>query len=311
MPPNPAAHLIGRTIMAFVLIALLWSVLGHVDIIATAPGRGRADGAHQGRTAPRSGVVRAIHVQDGQRVKAGDVLIEIDTTVSAAERDRLKSDHLQATLDVARLKAALLPGGDPAGQFAAPDGASPKQAELQRDILTSQAEEIRAKLANLDHQIAQNTGNRDAVASTIAKLTESIPYLRKRAEARKSLLGQGYGSKLDYLTIEQDLVEHEQELAVQKGRLREAEAAIEAHKEERRQAEGEYRRTVLKELAEAEQKAASPCREQRDAGRAEIPPADVDGAGRRHRAAAGRSHRGRRRHPGAGADVHRARGQHA
>jgi hypothetical protein len=43
-------------------------------------------------------------------------------------------------------------------------------------------DEIRAKLSDLDHQIAQNTGNRDAVASTITKLTESIPYLEKRAE---------------------------------------------------------------------------------------------------------------------------------
>ena len=43
-----------------------------------------------------SGVVRAILVQDGQHVKAGDVLIEIDTTISAAERDRLQSEHMQA-----------------------------------------------------------------------------------------------------------------------------------------------------------------------------------------------------------------------
>ncbi len=54
-----------------------------------------------------SGVVHAIHVQDGQKVKTGDVLIEIDTTISDAERDRLKSEYMQAMLDAARLKAAL------------------------------------------------------------------------------------------------------------------------------------------------------------------------------------------------------------
>ena len=36
-----------------------------------------------------TGVVRSIHVQDGQMVKAGDVLIELDPTVNAAERDHL------------------------------------------------------------------------------------------------------------------------------------------------------------------------------------------------------------------------------
>ena len=39
-----------------------------------------------------TGVVRAIRVQDGQSVKAGDVLIELDPTINAAERDHLHDD---------------------------------------------------------------------------------------------------------------------------------------------------------------------------------------------------------------------------
>jgi hemolysin D len=81
--------------------------------------------------------------------------------------------------------------------------------------------------------------------------------LRNARKARKYLLDKGYGSKLDYLTIEQDLIEHQQELEVQKGRLAEAEGAIAAHKQQRRQAEDEYKHTNLKDLAEAEQKSAS------------------------------------------------------
>jgi hemolysin D len=196
-------------------------------------------------------------VQDGQSVHSGDVLLEIDTTVSAAERDRLSNDYTQATLDTARLKAALELDGDPVKSFVAPEGASDTQVTLQKALLANQVDEIRARMSDLDHQIAQNAGNRDAVASTIAKLTDSLPYLRKRADARKSLLDKGYGSKLDYLTTQQDLVEHQQELEVQKGRLAEAEGAIEAHRQQRRQAEDEYRHTALKDLAEAEQKAAS------------------------------------------------------
>lgn len=256
-PPNPAARVISHAIIAFLLIALLWSIFGSVDIIATAPGKIVPTGRTKTIQPLETGVVHAIHVQDGQAVKAGEVLIEIDTTISAAERDRLKNDHMQALLDVARLKAALILDGDALTVFHPPEDASAAQSELQKKILSNQLDEIHAKLADLDHQIAQNTGNRDAVASTITKLTESIPYLQKRADARKSLLGQGYGSKLEYLTIQQELVEHEQELAVQQGRLKEAEAAIDAHREERKHAEGEYRHTVLKELAEAEQKAAS------------------------------------------------------
>ena len=55
-----------------------------------------------------TGVVRSIRVQDGQAVKTGDVLIELDPTVNAAERDHLRNDLLgRKQLNIARLRAAL------------------------------------------------------------------------------------------------------------------------------------------------------------------------------------------------------------
>jgi hemolysin D len=52
------------------------------------------------------------------------------------------------------------------------------------------------------------------------------------------------------------LVEQQKELTVQKSRLREAEAAVAAIRETRRQAEAEYRHTLSDELAKTEQKAS-------------------------------------------------------
>jgi hemolysin D len=256
-PPRPAGRIIGFCLMLFFAIALLWACIGTVDIIATAPGKVVPTGRTKVIQPLESGIVHAIHIQDGQQVKAGDVLIEIDTTVSASERDRLKNDYMQAMLDTARLKAALDLDGDPVARFVAPEGASEAQITLQKSMLLNQVDEIQAKLGDLDQQIKQNAGNRNAVASTISKLTDSIPYLEQRADARKSLLDKGYGSKLDYLTIEQDLIEHQQELRVQKGRLAEAEGATASHKQQRLQAEDEYKHTTLKDLAEAEQKSSS------------------------------------------------------
>jgi hemolysin D len=256
-PPAPASRLIAGSIIAFLVIALLWATFGKVDIIATAQGKIVPTGRTKVIQPLESGVVHAIHVQDGQKVKAGDVLLEIDTTVSASERDRLKNDYMQAMLDSARLKAALTLDKDPAKSFIAPEGASDTQITLQKNLLSNQVNEIKAKMGSLDQQIAQSKGNMAAVQSTVDKLTESIPYLEKRAKARSLLLEKGYGSKLDYLTTQQDLIEHKQELKVQQGRLAEAKATISQHEQDRLQAEDEYKHTNLKDLAEAEQKATS------------------------------------------------------
>jgi hemolysin D len=69
------------------------------------------------------------------------------------------------------------------------------------------------------------------------------------------LMDKELGSKLTYFEALQLLVEHQEELSVQKSHLREAEAAVAAIGETRGQAVAEYRRTLSDELAKAEQKA--------------------------------------------------------
>lgn len=88
-PPSPASRAIAGTIILFFTIALLWACFGTVDIIAIAQGKIVPTGRTQVIQPLESGVVHSIHVQDGQAVKAGDVLIEIDSTITEAERDRI------------------------------------------------------------------------------------------------------------------------------------------------------------------------------------------------------------------------------
>lgn len=256
-PASPIGRTIAGTLIAFFLIALVWASFGSVNIISTAQGKIVPTGRVKVIQPFETGVVHAIHVQDGQQVKAGDVLIEIDSTISEAERDRLQKEYMTAALDAARLKASLSTADNPADDFVAPDNALPEQVELQKSLLVSQVAEIRAKLAGLDRQIAQNEGNQAAVQSTISKITDALPYLQKRARARQYLANKGISSKLDAYTAQQDLVEHQQELQVQKGRLAEATAGVASLKDQRLQAEAEYRHKNLDDLTQAEQKASS------------------------------------------------------
>lgn len=256
-PPSPAGRATSLLLCLFFTLAVAWSYIGTIDIIATSTGKIIPTGRTKIIQPLETGVVRKIHVQDGQQVKAGDVLIEIDTTVSEAERDRLQKELIVMQLDAARLKAALKISEDPVVDFVPPDGASPEQIDLQKSQLLNQVQEIRARLTGLDQQIAQNGGNLAAVNATIEKLTKSIPMLKERAKMRRQLSDKEYGSKLDTLAAEQELVEYQQELEVQKGRLTEATAGVASLQEQRNQAEAEFRHRVLDALAQDEQKAAS------------------------------------------------------
>ena len=116
-PPSPIGRAIVFVVMAVFSIALAWACIGTVDVVAVAPGKIIPSGRTKTIQPFETGVVRAIHVSDGQSVNAGDVLIELDPTMSGAELGHLKGDLMAAQLDAARLRAALSGKDDPLAAF--------------------------------------------------------------------------------------------------------------------------------------------------------------------------------------------------
>lgn len=140
--------------------------------------------------------------------------------------------------------------------FHPPAGATAAQIEMHREFLISQTSEQRAKLGELDHQTSQKDAERSTVEASIAKLEATIPPLQERVDVRKTLFDKQLGSKLNYLSEYQDLVSQQQDLLIQKSKLREADAALAALKVTRDRTAAEFRRALYDELAKTEQKAA-------------------------------------------------------
>ena len=255
-PPSPIGRAIALLIMLFFCLALAWASLGSVDIVASAPGKIIPSGRTKVVQPFETGVVRAIHVRDGQMVQAGDALIELDPTMTEAERAHLHSDLIAEKLRIARLRAAAADGADPLSDFNPPADASQDIIATQRQLLIDQTAEHRAKLAALEDQKRQKEAERASIAATIEKIEAVLPVVQERTDIRKVLFDHQTGSKVNYLEALQVLIENRKELDVQKSRLREADAALAAATQARVQAEGEFRRTLFSDLAEAERKAA-------------------------------------------------------
>jgi hemolysin D len=255
-PPSPIGRAIAFTIIAVFSIALAWACIGAVDIVAVAPGKIIPSGRTKTIQPFETGVVRAIHVHDGQSVSAGDTLIELDPTMSGAELGRFKSDLMAAQLEVARLRAALAGKDDPLAEFNPPDRAPSDLIQMHRRFLVSQTAEQNAKIAALDQQVAQKEAERATIQASIEKLKAIILPLQERVEIRRYLFNKELGSKLLYLSELQDLVGQRQEILVQQSRYGEAEAAIAALVETRSKTMAEYERGLLDDLTKAEQKAA-------------------------------------------------------
>jgi hemolysin D len=253
-PVAPYADAIGSSIIALFCVALVWASFGKIDIVATASGKIIPSGRTKVLQPFETGVVRAIRVRDGQAVKAGDVLIELDPTMNQAELKHFRSDLMSAELDVARLSAAL--SDDSERTFVAPSGASPDEVATQRQFLGRQLEEQRAKRAALERQRAQKEAELATATASIKKLEAMLPILEQRVEIRRELYNHETGSKVNYLEIMQSFVEAQQELFVQRSRADESKAALAALIESEQQSKAEFQRTLYGELTEAKRKAA-------------------------------------------------------
>ena len=280
-PPSPAPRLAALLLVLFAVLAVLWAVLGQIDMVATARGKIVPGNGSKTVQPVETAVVKGIHVTDGQEVRAGDVLVELDATAATADQARIAGDLESAHLQVARAKALLtaIDGGLRPQIIGVGDISGERLAREQR-LLVGQSDEFRAKLTRLDADIMRREAELASTRQIVAKLEQTVPMARRRAQDFKDLVDKKFISEHGYLEKEQIRIEQEAELATQKSRLDELAASLAEGRGQRQSLIAETRRITLDSLADGEQKAASLAQEQLKAdnrGRQMTLTAPVDG----------------------------------
>ncbi|MEO7026836.1 MAG: HlyD family type I secretion periplasmic adaptor subunit [Caulobacteraceae bacterium] len=255
-PPSPAGRFLAFVIGAFFLIAVLWSLIGKVDVLATASGRLLPAGKVKVIQPLDPGLVRAIAVQDGDHVRAGQLLIELDPTQTGADSDRLARDLATNSLDVARLTALKRTAetGGAAGPLIPPEGATPDDLAQARAALTAQIDGQAAKVAALDEQIAEKRAEGGEVAAAIAKTNAGLPMLTEKARLHQQLHDQGFGTSFAWLDAQEQLSDARNDLKVDAERADQSRASASALQRQRAQAVSEFAAGVLADLAKAQEK---------------------------------------------------------
>jgi hemolysin D len=280
-PLSPAPRMAMWLLIAFALIAILWAVFGHIDMVATAQGKIVPGDRSKVIQTIETATVKAIRVTDGQAVRAGEVLMELDATGANADEARVNGDLANARLQAARARGLLagLDGGHAPRLTSLADVVPARLAQEQR-LLEGQFDEVRAKLARIDADIARREAEAATTRQIVAKLAQTAPMARRRADDFKGLVEKKFVSEHGYLEKEQLRIEQEADLATQRSRLDELAAGLREGRGQRAALIAEARRMALDSLADGEQKAATLAQERIKAesrGRLMTLTAPVDG----------------------------------
>ena len=159
------------------VVLVLWLFLGRVDIVAAADGALEPATRVQLVQPASSGVVRRLLVREGQHVDKGQLLVELDPTISGAELGQGRDALLAAEMSVARARAVLGALDGRGFTFVPPEGASAQMVADHRAL-------ARAQLAQIGAQSGEQAAMRRASALAASeariqaqKIGESLPLL--------------------------------------------------------------------------------------------------------------------------------------
>ncbi|MCX8519919.1 MAG: HlyD family type I secretion periplasmic adaptor subunit, partial [Rhodoferax sp.] len=249
-PPSHVVRMVTLGICAMTAIGLLFASLVRMDIVVSAQGKVIPAGKSKVIQPLESGVVRAVHVRDGQSVHAGDVLIELDPTSTGADRDRVQREYWEAQSDVLRTTAQL----KGKKSFAPPTGMPIEISDNQIATLQGRNAEQHARMAALDADISKRKADVEAIQTNVTQIKSSLPLIARKYHMREELAKTGHIAQTTVIDSKLELINAEKDLAVQTSRLKESTANYQAAVEQRSQALAEYRARTNTERVEAVKK---------------------------------------------------------
>jgi HlyD family type I secretion membrane fusion protein len=263
-PMMTGAALIGVFVVGF----LGWAILAPLDSAVIAPGVVRVEENRKVLRHREGGIVRAILVREGQKVKKDQVLLTMDDVQPRAAVDVMQNQVDTYAAQVARFEAEA--NGARQVTFPAELTArisDPRVAALVRDqeflftsrlqFFDSQAEVLRQRVQQIDSQVA-------GVRAQITALDENAALTRQELEGYQTLYAQGYAPKTLILRYQRALSDlagrrgalsaEQQRLAQQKG---EAQVQLGALSDQRISQSAEGLRQMQAALADARPKLAA------------------------------------------------------
>jgi hemolysin D len=223
-PASPALRLTAITLCLIIAGALAWSIVARIDMVAVAQGKIVPVGQVKVVQPLETAAIRAIHVDDGDHVKAGELLVDLDPTDLHADLKSLLYNRGQAALDAE--VGHLLLSRDPNGPFAAPDGVDPTLTEANRAQAVSEIAKHLAELLSLRSDIEQHKAELEAATVQVEKARQTLPLLQEKHANLDELWQKRVGPRQPVLDAQQLIIEKQAEIKSGEAASRQARAQI-------------------------------------------------------------------------------------
>lgn len=258
-PASPARLALLLIICGFFASALAWAYLSRIDIFAVADGKIRPMGQIKTIEPLETGRIRALRVENGARVKSGDVLVELDTVETEADVDNFSASLASYQAEALRRRASIetVRQGDIAQlpDIHWPDTVPPSVRERETRVLSDDLASLRANLQSLDAHEAEKAAERDRLIATTISEADLIKTLQSRVDMWNTLMEKSAGTRSNLFDALQALQSEKATLAANNGWLAQAKAEILTFQVEQTKTREAFVSDNAQKLADAERQA--------------------------------------------------------
>ncbi|WP_256361448.1 biotin/lipoyl-binding protein [Methylomonas koyamae] len=193
-PVSPLGRGVAWLLMALVAATLAWAWFGEVDIIVNAAGKIIPSARTKTIASVDTASVSAIYVREGQFVRQGEPILDLDSSAFDAERDKARANVVEARLQQARAQALI----DAIDRGRPPVLVRPAQVAETK---------YQAALAHLEGQYRDFTAKRQRLDGDIARYASALPLVAQQARDFQALAEAHDVAPHAYLEKEQARIE--------------------------------------------------------------------------------------------------------
>ncbi len=227
-PLSPTRVALLWILCAIPVAALLWSIVGFIDIHAVAPGRIQPQGYSKVIQSFDPGRVDQLLVKDGQLVKKDQLLVKLDDRETTADANRMATEIADTKADILRRRAvveAVRAGAATIGPAPTDSGLPP--SVVAREWRSGEIElgQLNAQIGSLEAQRRERERTAERLRGTMVAREQLKTIQGERTSMREYLIGVNAGSRASLLDALQDAKRTELEQAADQGMLAEVESA--------------------------------------------------------------------------------------
>jgi HlyD family secretion protein len=225
--PGRTSRIVLWTVCVLMAVLIVWAFFAQLDIVAVANGRLVPQTYVKIVQPAEAGIIRAILVEEGDRVEEGQVLVRLDPTVNAVDSAAVQQDLALARLQLRRIESELA-GARKMERLADDAPELYAQVEAQRQSHRQQFLDATAQ-----ERAAQDRARSELAAAgeVLEKLEATLPSYLQSAEAYEDLAKQKLVSEIEAIERRREAIEASQDLEAQRATVVSLEATIAQHEQ--------------------------------------------------------------------------------